>query len=92
VGGGGAGGGGGGVGAGEVGEGEAGGAGGGGEAGGGVTSVVTSWTTDAVPSVTASIVDVTAPANPNLAPPGFYQVFILNRNGVPSEGKIVRIQ
>ena len=37
-------------------------------------------------------VDVTAPANPNLAPPGYYQVFILNRNGVPSEGKIVRIQ
>ncbi len=37
-------------------------------------------------------VDVTAPANPNLAPPGYYQVFILNRNGVPSEGKILRIQ
>ena len=37
-------------------------------------------------------VDITAPANPNLAPPGYYQLFILNRNGVPSEGKIVRIQ
>lgn len=37
-------------------------------------------------------VDVTAPATSNLAPPGHYQLFILNRNGVPSEGKIVRIQ
>jgi hypothetical protein len=41
---------------------------------------------------TASGVEVTAPANPNLAPPGHYQLFILNRNGVPSVGKIVRIQ
>jgi hypothetical protein len=37
-------------------------------------------------------VDVRAPANPNLAPPGYYLLFILNRNKVPSEGKIVRIQ
>jgi hypothetical protein len=41
---------------------------------------------------TATGVDVTAPANPNLAPPGFYQLFILNRNGVPSPGQIIRIQ
>jgi hypothetical protein len=41
---------------------------------------------------TATGVDVTAPANPNLAPPGYYQLFILNRNGVPSAGKIVRVQ
>jgi hypothetical protein len=41
---------------------------------------------------TASGVEVTAPANANLAPPGHYQLFILNRNGVPSEGKIVRVQ
>jgi hypothetical protein len=40
----------------------------------------------------ASGVEVTAPANPNLAPPGHYQLFILNRNGVPSVGKVVRIQ
>jgi hypothetical protein len=43
-------------------------------------------------SATASGVEVTAPANASLAPPGFYQLFILNRNGVPSEGKIIRIQ
>jgi hypothetical protein len=37
-------------------------------------------------------VNVSAPANPNLAPPGYYLLFVLNRNGVPSEGEIVRIQ
>jgi hypothetical protein len=37
-------------------------------------------------------VDVTAPANPNLAPPGYYQLFILNRNGVPSVSKVIKIQ
>jgi galactose oxidase len=37
-------------------------------------------------------VEITAPANPNLAPPGHYLLFILNRNGVPSEGQIVRVQ
>jgi len=36
-------------------------------------------------------VGVTAPANPNLAPPGHYLLFILNRNGVPSEGKFIRV-
>lgn len=40
----------------------------------------------------ATGVDVTAPANGNLAPPGHYLLFILNRNGVPSAGKIVQIQ
>jgi len=35
---------------------------------------------------------VTAPANANLAPPGHYMLFILNRNGVPSAGNIVKIQ
>jgi hypothetical protein len=37
-------------------------------------------------------VEITAPANPNLAPPGHYLLFILNRNGVPSEGQVVRVQ
>ena len=37
-------------------------------------------------------VEVTAPANANLAPPGHYLLFILNRNGVPSQGQVVRIQ
>jgi galactose oxidase len=37
-------------------------------------------------------VDVTAPMLPRQAPPGHYMVFLLNRNGVPSAGKIVRVQ
>jgi hypothetical protein len=41
---------------------------------------------------TATGVDVTAPDGPNLAPPGHYLLFILNRNGVPSEGQVVRVQ
>jgi hypothetical protein len=41
---------------------------------------------------TATGVDVTAPLNANQAPPGHYQLFILNRNGVPSQGQIIRIQ
>jgi hypothetical protein len=40
---------------------------------------------------TATGVDITAPATANLAPPGHYLVFILNRNGVPSAGKIVQV-
>lgn len=41
---------------------------------------------------TSTGVEITAPADANLAPPGHYLLFILNRNGVPSEGKIVRVQ
>jgi hypothetical protein len=37
-------------------------------------------------------IEIMAPENPNEAPPGHYLLFILNRNGVPSEGKVVRIQ
>jgi galactose oxidase len=39
----------------------------------------------------AGALTVTAPANPNLAPPGHYMMFILNTQGVPSVSKIVRI-
>jgi hypothetical protein len=35
---------------------------------------------------------VTAPSSPNSAPPGHYLLFILNRNGVPSVGRIVHVQ
>ena len=35
---------------------------------------------------------VTAPPNANVAPPGHYLLFVLNRNGVPSTGVIVRVQ
>jgi hypothetical protein len=37
-------------------------------------------------------ISVTAPANPNVAPPGHYLLFVLNRNGVPSTGEIIRVQ
>ncbi|MFL5496362.1 MAG: galactose oxidase-like domain-containing protein [Gemmatimonadales bacterium] len=40
---------------------------------------------------TSTGVNVTVPANPNLAPPGHYLLFILNRNGVPSVAKIVQL-
>ena len=35
--------------------------------------------------------NITAPANGNLCPPGHYMLFILDGNGVPSVAKIVRI-
>jgi hypothetical protein len=41
---------------------------------------------------TATQVRVTAPRNGKLAPPGHYLVFILNRNGVPSLGKVIQVQ
>jgi hypothetical protein len=41
---------------------------------------------------TATGVDVVAPASGMIAPPGDYLLFILNRNGVPSEGRFIRIQ
>jgi Domain of unknown function (DUF1929)/Bacterial Ig-like domain (group 1) len=37
-------------------------------------------------------VSVTAPSGPNLAPRGHYILFILNRNGVPSTGQIIKLQ
>src|SRR5207248_11595757 len=35
--------------------------------------------------------NVTAPSTPNSTPPGYYMLFILNSNGVPSIAKIVQI-
>jgi hypothetical protein len=35
--------------------------------------------------------NVTAPANANVTPPGYYMLFILNAAGVPSVAKIVRL-
>jgi hypothetical protein len=43
-------------------------------------------------SVAGGNVRVTTPDTPNQAPPGPYLLFILNRNGVPSMGKVVQIQ
>ncbi len=41
---------------------------------------------------TAGGINVTAPNSANLAPPGHYMLFILNRNGVPSTGSFIKIQ
>lgn len=43
-------------------------------------------------TVNGGNLEVTAPAGARLAPPGHYMLFILNRNGVPSAGRIVRVQ
>jgi hypothetical protein len=42
-------------------------------------------------SQAAGGLNVVAPSNPNLSPPGYYMLFILNGNGVPSVAKIIRI-
>jgi galactose oxidase len=42
-------------------------------------------------SVTNGELKVTAPPNRNHAPPGHYMLFLLNSNGVPSIGSIIRI-
>jgi hypothetical protein len=36
--------------------------------------------------------NVTAPSDPNISPPGYYSIFVLNDTGTPSAGQIVRIQ
>jgi Domain of unknown function (DUF1929) len=38
-----------------------------------------------------SRLDATLPAAPNLAPPGYYMLFVLDEQGVPSHGKVIRI-
>jgi galactose oxidase len=39
----------------------------------------------------ANGLNVRAPSDPNLCPPGHYMLFVLNGNGVPSVARIVRI-
>ncbi len=43
-------------------------------------------------TISGGNVEVKAPDLPRQAPPGHYQLFILNRNGVPSAGRIIRVQ
>jgi galactose oxidase len=43
------------------------------------------------PTADGTGLDVTVPSNPNLAPPGYYMLFILNSAGVPSVAQMVRI-
>jgi galactose oxidase len=40
----------------------------------------------------SGVVRVTTPSNARRAPPGHYLLFLLNRNGVPSVGRIVRVR
>ena len=37
-------------------------------------------------------ITATAPANANIAPPGFYMLFLIDSNGVPSVSRMVRIE
>jgi hypothetical protein len=39
----------------------------------------------------SGVLNVTGPPNGNIAPPGFYMLFILNRSGVPSLASVVHI-
>jgi hypothetical protein len=41
---------------------------------------------------TAGGLTITAPANANLAPPGYYMLFLVNSNGVPSIAPIIQLQ
>ena len=42
-------------------------------------------------SNSGSVARITVPNNPNLLPPGFYMVFLLNTDGVPSTAKFLHI-
>jgi hypothetical protein len=43
-------------------------------------------------TTSSGYLNVTAPANGNLAPPGYYLLFIINGSGVPSVGKFVQLK
>ena len=45
----------------------------------------------AISGVAAGSVTVDLPANANLAPPGWYLLFILDASRVPSRGRWVRV-
>ena len=44
-----------------------------------------------IQSQTASTLTSLAPANGNIAPPGFYMIFIVTNDGIPSAGRFVKI-
>jgi plastocyanin len=44
-----------------------------------------------ITSRTATAVNSQAPANGNIAPPGFYMLFAVNTAGVPSEARFIRV-
>ena len=42
--------------------------------------------------VVGNELNVQTPANANLAQPGYYMLFVVDTNGVPSVGSILRLQ
>ena len=42
-------------------------------------------------SVGGGALNATSPANANIAPPGFYMLFLIDSNGVPSVSKMVKV-
>jgi hypothetical protein len=46
----------------------------------------------AIEDKTATTVTVTSPENANLAPPGYYMLFVVNGDGVPSVARMVQVQ
>ena len=40
----------------------------------------------------SGLVRVTTPTNSRRSPPGYYLLFLLNRNDVPTVGRIVKVQ
>ena len=42
-------------------------------------------------SINAGSLTATSPANANIAPPGYYMLFVVDSNGVPSVSKMVRV-
>jgi len=45
----------------------------------------------AITGTTATAVNATAPPDGNIAPPGYYLLFVVNTDRVPSEGKWIRL-
>ncbi|KAF7190551.1 Galactose oxidase [Pseudocercospora fuligena] len=45
-----------------------------------------------VPTQTGTSVQLTGPANPNIAPPGHYMLFVMNEKGVPCVAPIIQIK
>lgn len=43
-------------------------------------------------SQSGATLSVTAPANPNLAPPGYYMLFLIDTDGVPSVAQFIRLE
>jgi hypothetical protein len=45
-----------------------------------------------IEETTATTLTITSPENANLAPPGYYMLFVINSDGVPSVARMVQVQ